>query len=47
VVFFGIGAAQSPWSLATWWQSGLETLGIGLGAASLAYAIGYGLKSLV
>jgi VIT1/CCC1 family predicted Fe2+/Mn2+ transporter len=40
VVFFGIGAMKSVWSLAPWWRSGLETLLIGGVAAALAYAVG-------
>ena len=46
-VFFAIGSAKSRWSLAPWWRSGLETAGIGLLAAGVAYAIGYLLKGLV
>jgi VIT1/CCC1 family predicted Fe2+/Mn2+ transporter len=46
-VFFAIGSAKSRWSLAPWWWSGLETLLIGLGAAGVAYLIGYLLKGLV
>ena len=38
--FFAIGAVKSRWSLAPWWRSGLETLGIGGVAASLAYFVG-------
>ena len=41
VVFFSIGAAKGRWSVAPWWRSGLETLAIGLGAAALAYGIGF------
>lgn len=40
VVFFGIGAAKSIWSLSPWWRSGLETLFIGGAAASVAYFVG-------
>jgi VIT1/CCC1 family predicted Fe2+/Mn2+ transporter len=47
LVFFGIGSAKSRWSMAAWWRSGLETLMVGLGAAALAFAVGFGLKSLV
>ena len=47
VVFFLIGSGKSRWSPVSWWRSGLETLAIGLGAAGLAYAIGYGLKTLI
>jgi VIT1/CCC1 family predicted Fe2+/Mn2+ transporter len=47
VVFFGIGAAKSRWSLASWWRSGLETLLIGMSAAGLSFAIGFALRTLV
>jgi vacuolar iron transporter family protein len=47
VVFFLIGSGKSRWSPVSWWRSGLETLAIGMGAAALAYAIGYGLKTLI
>lgn len=45
-VFFAIGAAKSVWALAPWWRSGLETLLIGGGAASLSYFVGYLLQGL-
>ncbi|WP_108881547.1 VIT1/CCC1 transporter family protein [Anderseniella sp. Alg231-50] len=44
--FFLIGTIKSRWSLATWWQSGLETLAIGLAASALAYGVGYLVKDL-
>lgn len=47
LVFFTIGSIKSRWSLAPWWRSGLETLAIGMGAAGLAYLIGYLLRNLV
>ena len=47
LVFFGIGPAKSLWSIVPWWRSGLETLTVGLGAASLAFVVGFALKSLV
>ncbi|AHM04139.1 nodulin 21-related protein [Roseibacterium elongatum DSM 19469] len=40
VVFFGIGAAKSIWSVAPWWRSGGETLAIGGAAAAVAYIVG-------
>jgi VIT1/CCC1 family predicted Fe2+/Mn2+ transporter len=40
IVFFGIGAAKSIWSLSPWWKSGLETLFIGGAAAAVAYFVG-------
>ena len=46
-VFFGIGSLKSRWSLTGWLRSGLETLAIGLGAALIAFGIGYGLKSFI
>ena len=47
LVFFGIGATKSKWSLAGWFRSGTETLAIGMSAAGLSFAIGYGLRTLV
>jgi vacuolar iron transporter family protein len=47
LVFFLIGSTKSRWSPVSWWRSGAETLAIGLGAAALAFLIGYGLKGLV
>ncbi len=45
LVFFGIGAAKSRWSLAGWAKSGFETLLIGMSAAGLAFLIGFGLRA--
>jgi len=45
--FFAIGSAKSKWSLASWWRSGIETLAIGIGAAIIAFVIGYLLRDLV
>jgi VIT1/CCC1 family predicted Fe2+/Mn2+ transporter len=45
-VFFAIGSAKSLWSLDHWTKSGAETLVIGLGAASMAYLVGYLLRGL-
>ncbi len=45
LVFFGIGAAKSRWSLSGWGRSGLETLLIGMSAAGLSFLIGYGLRT--
>jgi vacuolar iron transporter family protein len=47
LVFFGIGAAKSRWSLAGWLRSGTETLVIGMSAAGLSFWIGYALRTLV
>jgi len=43
--FFCVGAMKSQWSLTTWWQSGFNTLVIGMSAAVLAFAVGFGLKT--
>jgi vacuolar iron transporter family protein len=45
--FFGVGAIKSMWSPAGWFRSGLEVLLIGMIAAALAFAVGYGLRLLV
>ena len=47
LVFFLIGSTKSRWSPVSWWRSGGETLAIGLGAAALAFLVGYALKGLV
>jgi VIT1/CCC1 family predicted Fe2+/Mn2+ transporter len=47
LVFFLIGSTKSRWSPVRWWRSGAETMAIGLGAAGLAFVIGYALKTLV
>jgi VIT1/CCC1 family predicted Fe2+/Mn2+ transporter len=47
LLFFGIGAAKSRRSLAGWVRSGMETLLIGMSAAGLSFAIGYGLQALI
>ena len=47
LVFFGIGAAKSRWSLAGWAKSGSETLVIGMSAASLSFLVGFGLRAFV
>lgn len=46
VVFFAIGAMKSRWSTQRWWLSGLETFGIGMGAALLAFGVGVALRGL-
>jgi vacuolar iron transporter family protein len=45
--FFGVGAIKSLWSPTGWLRSGLETFLIGLSAAAVAFAVGYGLRALV
>ncbi len=47
LVFFGIGAAKSKWSLSGWLRSGIEMLVIGMSAAGLSFAVGYALRGLV
>lgn len=44
--FFGVGAIKSRWSPVTWWRSGLETFVIGMSAAGVAFAVGFGLKAI-
>lgn len=39
-VFFAVGSARSRWLAISWWRAGVETLGVGAGAAALAYAAG-------
>lgn len=46
-VFMLIGAIKSRWSARPWWNSALETFGIGMGAALLAYLVGYTIEKLV
>lgn len=45
--FLGVGAIKSRWSPATWWRSGLETFLIGMSAAVVAFAVGFGLRALL
>jgi VIT1/CCC1 family predicted Fe2+/Mn2+ transporter len=45
--FFAIGSVKARWSLVAWWRSAIETTAIGLGAAVVAFAIGYALRSLL
>jgi VIT1/CCC1 family predicted Fe2+/Mn2+ transporter len=47
ITFFAIGSIKAKWSLIAWWKSGIETSVIGLGAAFIAFFIGYGLKSFI
>ncbi len=44
--FFAIGAIKSRWSLTSWWRSGLGTFCIGMSAAALAFAVGFGFRML-
>jgi vacuolar iron transporter family protein len=43
--FFGVGAIKSRWSPAGWLRSGAETFLIGMGAAGLAFVIGFALRA--
>ncbi len=45
--FFGVGAIKSRWSPVAWWRSGLETFLIGMSAAAVAFAVGFGLSALI
>lgn len=47
LTFFGIGSLRSHWSPTPWWRAGLETLAIGLLAASVAYLVGDLLQGFV
>jgi VIT1/CCC1 family predicted Fe2+/Mn2+ transporter len=47
VVFFLIGSAKSRWLTISWWKAGLETLGIGAAAATLAFLAGVVMKHAV
>ena len=44
--FFAVGAAKSRWSSAGWLRSGMETLCIGMGAAAVAFIVGFGLHAV-
>ncbi|MBG6161020.1 MAG: VIT1/CCC1 transporter family protein [Roseibium album] len=47
LTFFLIGSIKSHWSTKNWVWSGLETTGIGLSAAAIAYFVGYLLQGLI
>jgi VIT1/CCC1 family predicted Fe2+/Mn2+ transporter len=47
LVFLLIGSLKSRWSPYPWWRSALETLAIGMGAAFVAYAVGYLIERLI
>ncbi len=44
--FFGVGAIKSRWSSAGWLHSGIEAFLIGMSAAALAFAVGFGLRAI-
>jgi vacuolar iron transporter family protein len=46
VTFFTVGAIKSWWSPAGWMRSGIETLCIGMGAAGLAFIVGFSLRTI-
>jgi vacuolar iron transporter family protein len=43
--FFAVGTIKSLWSAAHWLRSGVEVLCIGMIAAALAFAVGFGLRA--
>lgn len=45
--FFGVGAIKSLWSPASWLRSGLEVVLVGIVAAALAFAVGYGFRLIL
>lgn len=45
ITFFIIGSLKSIWSVKSLWREGGETFIIGMTAAFISYAIGYGLKT--
>ena len=47
IVFFMIGSIRSRWSTRSWWATGIETFLIGMGAAAVAYLIGYAIEKVV
>lgn len=47
LVFFVIGSLRSRWSPRSWWSAGLETTGIGLAAAGVAYLAGDLLEKII
>jgi len=46
ITFIIIGSLKSLWSIKPWWKEGAETFLIGMFAAGMAFAIGYGLKEI-
>ncbi len=47
LAFFAVGSLRSRWSPHPWWRCGLETVAIGLGAAVVAYGVGWALRGIV
>ena len=45
--FFVIGCIKSHWSPAAWWRSGLETLLIGTGTATVAFGVAAAIEGLI
>jgi VIT1/CCC1 family predicted Fe2+/Mn2+ transporter len=46
VTFFFVGAVKSRWASAGWLRSGMEAFLIGMSAALVAFAAGYGLRMI-
>ncbi len=47
LMFLGIGAVKSRWSIRPWWHSGVMTLAVGGGAAAVAFWIGAFLRGIL
>ncbi len=47
LAFFTIGSLRARWSQRHWFSCGLETSAIGTLAAGIAFAVGYGLQTLL
>ncbi len=47
IALFTVGAARQFMTLRSWWQSGMEFLGIGGLAAACAFFVGYALRGLI
>ena len=47
IALFGVGAARRLMTRRSWWQSGLEILGVGGLAAACAFVVGYLLRGFV
>jgi VIT1/CCC1 family predicted Fe2+/Mn2+ transporter len=46
LTFFGVGAVKSRWSSTGWLRSGLEAFLLGMSAALVAFAAGFGLRTI-
>lgn len=47
IAFFAIGSIKAKWSTQHWLWSGLETTGIGMAAAGIAWLVGFLLHALI